>query len=193
MVDKNDFLADEEDGNEDEYLLVDGYNVIFAWDELNDLAKTDVSAARGALMDILCNYQGYRKCTTIVVFDAYKVPGSIGEVFKYHNINVVYTKEAELADYYIEKLAHEIGRKRNVTVVTSDGLEQLIITGQGCSLISSREFRKEVERVNGLIRRETEKHKVKDKNYLLSYADEELQEYLEELRLGKKSGGQEQT
>ena len=133
------------------YLLVDGYNIVFAWEELNELAKLNIDAARSKLMDILCNYQGYVKCTLIVVFDAYRVKGSIGKMTDYHNIHVVYTKEAETADQYIEKLAHRIGRDYHVTVATSDGLEQLIIRGQGCQLISAREFYEEVRRVEKLI------------------------------------------
>lgn len=114
-----------------EYLLVDGYNIIFAWEELNELAKASIDAARNKLMDILSNYQGFSGCTLILVFDAYKVKGNQGEVQKYHNIYVVYTKEAETADQYIEKTTHEIGRKYKVTVATSDALEQVIVMGQG--------------------------------------------------------------
>ena len=110
----------KEDDFDAEYLLVDGYNIIFAWEELNELAKVNIDGARYRLMDILCNYQGYKKCILIVVFDAYKVTGSIGSASKYHNIHVVYTKEAETADQYIEKLAHKIGGKYRVTVATSD-------------------------------------------------------------------------
>ena len=134
------------------YLLVDGYNIVFAWKELHELAKENIDAARGRLMDVLCNYQGYKKCTLILVFDAYKVKGNLGEMYDYHNIHIVYTKEAETADQYIEKLAHKIGREKDVTVATSDGLEQLIIRGQGCKLISAREFYEEVKRVEELIR-----------------------------------------
>lgn len=128
----------------EKYLLVDGYNVIFAWEELNELAKVNIDGARGRLMDILCDYQGIRKCHLIVVFDAYRVKGHPTEISDYHNIHVVYTKEAETADQFIEKFAHENGRKYDVTVATSDGLEQIIIRGQGCGLISAREFEKEV-------------------------------------------------
>lgn len=137
--------------SKERYLLVDGYNIVFAWKELNELAKENIDAARGKLMDILCNYQGYVKCTVILVFDAYRVKGSIGKMTDYHNIHVVYTKEAETADQYIEKLAHQIGRDYHVMVATSDGLEQLIIRGQGCQLISAREFYEEVKRVEKLI------------------------------------------
>lgn len=115
----------------EEYLLVDGYNIIFSWEELNELAKENIHAACDKLMDILSNYQGYRKCTLILVFDAYKVEGHMEEVLTYHNIYVVYTKEAETADQYIEKTVHRIGRQYQVTVATSDGLEQVIIMGQG--------------------------------------------------------------
>lgn len=131
----------------EKYLLVDGYNVIFAWEELNELAKVSIDGARGRLMDILCDYQGIRKCNLIVVFDAYRVKGHPTEISDYHNIHVVYTKEAETADQFIEKFAHENGRKYDVTVATSDGLEQIIIRGQGCGLISAREFEKEVAAV----------------------------------------------
>ncbi len=132
----------------EQYLLVDGYNLIFATEELNELSKTSLEAARDKLMDILSNYQGYKKCTVILVFDAYKVKGNPGEVQKYNNIYVVYTKEAETADMYIEKTVHEIHKKYDVTVVTSDGLEQIIIMGQGAQRISSREFMLEVEKLN---------------------------------------------
>ena len=138
----------------EKYLLVDGYNVIFAWEELNELAKVNIDGARGRLMDILCDYQGVRKCNLIVVFDAYRVKGHPTEISDYHNIHVVYTKEAETADQFIEKFAHENGRKYDVTVATSDGLEQIIIRGQGCGLISAREFEKEVASVkNGVVSR----------------------------------------
>lgn len=134
------------------YLLVDGYNIIFSWKELNDLSKVSLDAARGRLMDILCNYQGYKQCTLILVFDAYKVKGNPGRLVKYHNIYVVYTKEAETADMYIEKVTHEIGRKHNVTVATSDALEQMIVTGDGAKRMSADEFKEEVKRVSERIK-----------------------------------------
>lgn len=127
-----------------EYLLVDGYNVIHANPELEELMKINLESARNALMDILCNYQGFRKQQTILVFDAYRVKGNQGEIIKYNNIDVVYTKEAETADRYIERTAHEISHDYNTTVVTSDGLEQVIIRGAGCRLMSSREFWEDV-------------------------------------------------
>lgn len=174
-------------GAEEEYLLVDGYNIIFAWEELSELAKVNIDGARYRLMDILCNYQGYKKCTLIVVFDAYKVEGNTGEAIKYHNIHVVYTKEAETADQYIEKLAHKIGPRYRVTVATSDGLEQLIIRGQGCLLLSARDLKEEVDYVESQIADEQGRLKSQQrngKNYLLSHADGELREYLETVRLG---------
>ena len=135
-----------------EYLLVDGYNIIFAWDELNTLSKESLDAARHKLMDILCNYQGFQKCVLILVFDAYRVPGSPGSIEQYHNIHVVYTKEAETADMFIERVTHEIGRNRRVRVATSDGMEQIIILGHGALRVSARMFHEEVQNVEKQIR-----------------------------------------
>ena len=136
-----------------EYLLVDGYNIIFAWDELNALSKESLDAARHRLMDILCNYQGFKKCVLILVFDAYRVPGSPGSIEQYHNIHVVYTKEAETADMFIERVTHEIGKNRRVRVATSDGMEQVIILGHGALRVSARMFHEEVQDVEKEIRR----------------------------------------
>ena len=135
-----------------EYLLVDGYNIIFAWDKLNALSKESLDAARHKLMDILCNYQGFQKCVLILVFDAYRVPGSPGSIEQYHNIHVVYTKEAETADMFIERVTHEIGRNRRVRVATSDGMEQIIILGHGALRVSARMFHEEVQNVEKQIR-----------------------------------------
>ena len=135
-----------------EYLLVDGYNVIFAWDSLRSLAENDLDIARRRLQDTLCNYAGYRRCTVILVFDAYKVKGGVGSVERYHNIHVVYTREAETADMYIEKTTHELGRKHRVRVVSSDGAEQIIILGSGGLRVSARAFEKEVAAVEAEIR-----------------------------------------
>ena len=135
-----------------EYLLVDGYNVIFAWDSLRRLAENDLDIARRRLQDTLCNYAGYRRCTVILVFDAYKVKGGVGSVERYHNIHVVYTREAETADMYIEKTTHELGRKHRVRVVSSDGAEQIIILGSGGLRVSARAFEKEVAAVEAEIR-----------------------------------------
>lgn len=136
----------------EQYLLVDGYNIIFAWDELKELAKANLDAARGRLMDILCDYQGFVKCRLILVFDAYKVKGNYGFATKYHNIDVVYTKEAETADMYIEKVTKKIGQEHRVRVATSDGLEQIIILGHGAMRISAREFYEEVMDVKEKVR-----------------------------------------
>ena len=128
----------------EEYFLVDGYNIIFAWQELKELAELNIDSARGRLLDIMCNYQGMRGAHLIVVFDAYRVQQRKEEVLDYHNIHVVFTKEAETADQYIEKFAHQHAKEYRVTVATSDGLEQIIIRGQGCGLISARELQQEI-------------------------------------------------
>lgn len=135
-----------------EYLLVDGYNVIFAWDSLKALAKDNVDGARNTLINILCNYQGYKKCEVILVFDAYKVKGNTGDVEKIDNINVVYTKEAETADMYIEKVSHKLAKNNKVRVVTSDALEQLIILEGGALRVSSKEFFYEIKQAEDDIR-----------------------------------------
>lgn len=169
-----------------EYLLVDGYNIIFAWEDLNELSKINIESARNKLMDRLSNYQGYKKMTLILVFDAYKVKGNPGSVMKYHNIYVVYTKEAETADQYIEKTVHEIGRKYQVTVATSDALEQVIILGQGGNRLSAANLLEEVEEVEAEILKKVQKKTSKEKNYLFDHLDEEMADLMEEVRLGKK-------
>lgn len=135
-----------------EYLLVDGYNIIFSWDNLKKLSKDNIEGARNALINILCNYQGYKKCEVILVFDAYKVKGSTREVEKINNIHVVYTKEAETADMYIEKTTHTLAKNHKVRVVTSDALEQIIILGNGALRVSSREFLYEIEQAQADIK-----------------------------------------
>lgn len=147
-----------------EYLLVDGYNIIFAWDELKAVARDNLDAARKALCDLLCNYQGYKKCVVIAVFDAYKVKGGLGSVEKYHNIHVVYTREAETADAYIERATYEIGRQHRVKVATSDGPEQLIILGHGALRMSASGFHEEMEQVQGRIAETLRKNNQKQKN-----------------------------
>jgi predicted RNA-binding protein with PIN domain len=142
--------------SKDEYLLVDGYNIIFAWEDLNELSKTNIDSARDKLVDIMCNYQGYTKKNVIVVFDAYKVHGGQGAAFDYHNIHVVYTKEAETADQYIEKFTNKLARQYNITVATSDRLEQVIIWGQGARRLSARGLLEEVEKIEGEIRSKIE-------------------------------------
>ena len=170
---------------QEEYLLVDGYNIIFSWEELNELAKENIHAACDKLMDILSNYQGYRKCTLILVFDAYKVEGHVEEIIPYHNIYVVYTKEAETADQYIEKTVHRIGRQYQVTVATSDGLEQVIIMGQGAHRISAQGLKKEIEDTEKTVREEWHQRRQSSKTYLFDHMSEEMQEQMEKIRLGE--------
>lgn len=170
--------------DQEEYLLVDGYNIIFAWDELKELAEVNIEGARDRLMDILCNYQGYKKCTLILVFDAYKVEGNPGEVIQYHNIYVVYTKEAETADQYIEKTVRRMGRKYAVTVATSDALEQVIILGQGAQRLSAAGLKEEVELMLKEIRSEYLGKMPEDRNYLFDYLTKELSDQMEAVRLG---------
>ena len=135
-----------------DYLLVDGYNVIFAWDALRKLADGNLDAARRRLMDILCNYAGYKRCVPILVFDAYKVRGGTREVEKYHNLYVVYTREAETADMYIERATHELAKEHRTRVVSSDGAEQIIVMGHGALRVSARAFEEEVRAVEKEIR-----------------------------------------
>ena len=174
----------EKEGRQ-EYLLVDGYNIIFSWEELRELSEKDIGAARGKLADILSNYQGYRKCTLILVYDAYKVEGNPGEVMKYHNIYIVYTKEAETADQYIEKTVRRIAKDDSVTVATSDGLEQVIILGQGANRMSAPGLKEEIERTLAEVRGEHLGKKGSVGNYLFDYLDEETAAEMEKVRLGK--------
>lgn len=177
---------------EEEYLLVDGYNIIFAWEELKELSKINIQAARDKLMDILSNYQGFKKQTLILVFDAYKVEGHPGEVQKYHNIYVVYTKEAETADQYIEKTVHKIGRTHQVTVATSDGLEQIIIMGQGARRLSAKGLKEEIEQASIEIRETYLDHQdTKGKTYLFDQLSEEMTDFMEEIRQGRKAARKE--
>ena len=162
---------------------MDGYNIIYAWEELRELAKETIDGARHQLMDILCNYQAFRQCILIVVFDAYKVAGNTGHTMNYHNIHVAYTKEAETADQYIEKFAYQMGKNAHVTVATSDGLEQLIIRGAGCLLLSARDLKEDIERTKQLIREEQEKLPRGGKISFFQNADEELVAHLEAIRL----------
>jgi Predicted RNA-binding protein containing a PIN domain len=163
-----------------EYLLVDGYNIIFSWEELKELAKENLDAARNKLMDILCNYQGFQKCILILVFDAYKVKGGTGEISDYHNIHVVYTKEAETADEYIEKVTHEIAREHRVTVATSDALEQVIIMGQGAARLSANDLKEEITRVRDQIRRDYLDKQLPGRIYLGEQLNENWIEILED-------------
>ena len=169
-----------------EYLLVDGYNIIFAWEDLKELAKENIAGARGKLMDILCNYQGYKKNTIILVFDGYKVQGNPGEVMKYHNIYVVYTKEAETADQYIEKTVHEIAKKHRVSVATSDAMEQMIIIGQGAYRISANDLLEEIKITNREIREEHLGQSKKSKQYLFEGLSEEMADFMDDVRMGRR-------
>ena len=169
---------------EKEYLLVDGYNIIYAWEDLKELADANLHAAQTKLMDILSNYQGFKKCTLILVFDAYKIEGHAEEVITYHNIHVVYTKEAETAD--IEKTVHKIGRENQVTVATSDGLEQIIIMGQGAHRMSARGLRDEIKATENQIRQQWHEKRQSSKNYLIDNISDEMAQYMKEKRLGKQ-------
>lgn len=156
------YKGQEKPRYKEKYLIVDGYNIVHAWTDLKALVEDNLEGARMKLLDILCNYQAYVKCELIVVFDAYKVKGNLGEMFDYHNIHVVYTKEAETADAYIEKLTHKISKDYYVTVATSDGLVQLITRGQNCVVMSARELEEEVERVNNELREYMEHQTFRD-------------------------------
>ncbi len=182
----SDYKQKKTPDGEKEYLLVDGYNIIFAWEDLKELAASNIDGAREKLMDILCNYQGFKKCTLILVFDAYKVKENPGSVETYHNIHVVYTKEAETADQYIEKTVHEIGRKYRVTVATSDQLEQVIILGQGGRRMSARELLEDVIEVRQQIRETAREKRSSEKNYLFDHLDEETAARMERIRLGQE-------
>ena len=182
----SDYKQKKTPDGEKEYLLVDGYNIIFAWEDLKELAAVNIDGAREKLMDILCNYQGFKKSTLILVFDAYKVKGNPGSVETYHNIHVVYTKEAETADQYIEKTVHEIGRKYRVTVATSDQLEQVIILGQGGQRMSARELLEDVIEVSHQIRETARQKSSSENNYLFDHLDEETATRMERIRLGEE-------
>jgi ribosomal protection tetracycline resistance protein len=151
----------------EEYLLVDGYNIIYTWPELKELTDENMDSARMKLLDYLSNYQWIRQCQIIVVFDAYRVQGHREEIIDYHNIHMVYTKEAQTADQYIEKFAHDNQKKYNIAVATSDGLQQIIVRGAGCSLLSARELKAEIEAANGRMRQEYLEIQERDRNYLI--------------------------
>ncbi len=165
----------------EEYLLVDGYNIIYAWPELKALAKDNMDGARMKLLDSLSNYQGIRKCRIIVAFDAYRLQGHIEEVIEYHNIHVVYTREAQTADQYIEKFAHDNRNKYNIAVATSDGLQQIIIRGAGCAILSARELKEEIERANERIKQEYQEKQEKGRSYLLDDLSREAKQQVEEI------------
>jgi len=165
----------------EEYLLVDGYNIIHAWPELKSLADENMESARVKLLDILSNYQGIRKSKVIVVFDAYRVQGHREEIVDYHNIHIVYTREAQTADQYIEKFAHDNIKKYNITVATSDGLEQIIIRAAGCTLLSASELKAEIDKVNEIIKQEYREKQAKDRNYLKDALSPQAKQQMEDL------------
>lgn len=165
----------------EKYLLVDGYNIIYAWPELIGLADGNMDGARMKLLDALSNYQGIRKCQVIVVFDAYRVEGHLEEVIDYDNIHVVYTKEAQTADEYIEKFAHNNQKKYDITVATSDGLQQVIIRGAGCSLLSARELKAEIDGTNERVKQQYQEVWGKGRNYLVDALSPEEKQRVEEM------------
>ena len=138
----------------EKYLLVDGYNIIFAWEELKALAAVGIDAARGRLIEIISNYQGIKKCNLVVVFDAYKIKGHETEEIRYNNISIIYTAQDETADQYIERFAYQNFEKYSITVATSDALEQSIARGKGCRIISAREFEEEIKNATEMIMQE---------------------------------------
>lgn len=168
-----------------EYLLVDGYNIIFSKEEMSELAKINMDSASHKLMDILCNYQGIRGCKVLLVFDAYRIEGHQTEIKTYHNIQVVYTKEAETADQFIEKFAHENADKYRITVATSDGVEQIIIRSKGCELLSARDFWKEIERADQQNRELYTAKLNSEKNYLFDQLPEQTAKEIEAIRQGE--------
>lgn len=170
----------------EEYLLVDGYNVIYAWDDLKELTEEHMDGARGKLLDILSNYQGIRQCEIIVVFDAYRVQGQREELTDYHNIHVVYTKEAQTADQYIEKFAHDNQKKYNITVATSDGLQQLIVRGAGSALLSARELRIEIEEASIKLKQKYQEMQHIGRSFVQDSLSEETKKQLEELNKDKE-------
>lgn len=169
-----------------EYLLVDGYNIIFSWENLRALAKDNLEAARRKLADILCNYQGYRECEVILVFDGYKSKGNPGNIEHYHNIDIVYTREAQTADQFIELIAQQMGRRCTIRVATSDATEQVIILGKGAVRMSARELKREVLQAEKGIRETLEEKKPLERNTLFDHLDPELARELEKIRLNRK-------
>lgn len=184
-------LPGKNDIKPEEYLLVDGYNIIFAWEDLNELSKTNMDSARMKLADILCDYQGYCKNTLILVFDAYRVEGHPGEIIQYKNIYIVYTKEAETADQYIEKTVHDIGRRHHVTVATSDGTEQVIILGQGARRLSAPGLLDEIRQARKEMREQYMKRRSRGGQYLMENIPEDMARMMEDVRLGYRELSQE--
>ncbi|MBR1444766.1 MAG: NYN domain-containing protein [Firmicutes bacterium] len=170
----------------DEYLLVDGYNIIFAWENLKKISENSLEDARDTLIHTLSDYQGYKKMNLIIVFDAHHVKGNTGSVIDYGNLFVVYTKEAETADSYIERTSSELGkRKYSVKVATSDGMEQIIIMGNGAVRVSARELELDVKAAKKSVRRKIEEIRPVKNNTLMSNVDEETAKWLEKMRRSK--------
>jgi len=174
--------------NKEEYLLVDGYNIIFAWDDLKELAEENMDSAKVKLLDYLNMYQGIRKCNVIAVFDAYRVQGHQEEVIEYDNILVVYTREAQTADQYIEKFARSNQKKYDITVATSDGLQQIIIRGAGCALLSARELKEEIEATIENILRAYQERQTADRNYLKDVLPNETKHKIQKILKEEKDG-----
>jgi len=173
--------ANRQKETKEEYLLVDGYNIIYAWPELKELVDENMDGARMKLLDYLSNYQGIQNCQIIVVFDAYRVQGHREEVMDYHNIHMIYTRESQTADQYIERFAHDNQKKYKIAVATSDGLQQLIVRGEGCSLLSARELKAEIEGANERVKQEYHEIQGRDRNYLIDALSPELKQQMEEL------------
>ena len=166
-----------------DFLLVDGYNIIHAWPELLEMTDVRLESARQKLMDTMSNYQGYHShLEVIVVFDGYLVKGNSGTAFRYHNIHVVFTKEAETADHYIEKVVHGLPRECRVRGATSDGLEQLIILGRGAVRMSATELKREVQQTEAQLRQQYIEPRRQSKNVLMDHLDEETRIILEKMR-----------
>jgi len=176
----SDYVKKEKEAKE-EYFLVDGYNIIFAWPELKKLAEENMDAAKTKLLDYLSNYQWIRGCRVIAVFDAYRVEGHREEVLDYYNIHVVYTREAQTADQYIEKFAYDNKKNYNITVATSDGLQQIIVRGEGCSLLSARELKAEIETSNERLKHEFKERNKRNPNFLGDALSQESKQQMEEL------------
>lgn len=173
--------ASKKEEKKDEYLLVDGYNIIYAWSELKELADENMDAAKTKLLDLLSNYQWIRNCEIIVVFDAYRVEGHREEIIDYYNIHVVYTKEAQTADEYIEKFAYDNKKKYDITVATSDNLQQIIVRGEGCALLSARELKAEIIQANKRIQEEYEEKKGMDRNYFMDSLSPKARKHIEDM------------
>ncbi len=166
-----------------EYLLVDGYNIIFAWPELRELSKDNLESARIRLADILCNYQAFRKNEIILVFDGHKSKGNLGSVIHYNNIDIVYTKEAQSADQFIEAVSWQMAKDYQIRVATSDNLEQTVILAQGAARMSARELKSEIEIAEKDIKETYEKKKDKTRNSLMDNLPPEMAKLLEQMRL----------